>query len=173
MSIICHLIWCTNCIITYINASYRIAGGSTSSGTRGAGQGRPIENPGTGGARGRGARRGSARVRGPSTWFLQKRQVPEHYKSATYQVETGPPMQTWKLLIWVTQCWSKGAHGRVGGGICKSVIRSERLSVKLPNPPAPLGSTSCGLDSKFLSLHRWSGFHLIHCLISLLLYKSK
>jgi hypothetical protein len=83
-------------------------------------------------------------------------------RKATYQVETGPPVQTWKLLIWATRCWSKGAHGRVEGGICKSVIRSGRLNTKLSNPP-PLGSTSCGLDSKFPSLHRWSGFHLIHC----------
>jgi hypothetical protein len=52
---------------TYTNASYRIAGGSASSSTRGAGRGRPTGNPGTRGARGRGARRGPARVRGPST----------------------------------------------------------------------------------------------------------
>jgi hypothetical protein len=43
-------------IITYTNASYMITGESTSIGTRGAGQGRPIGNLGTGGARGRGAR---------------------------------------------------------------------------------------------------------------------
>jgi hypothetical protein len=45
----------------------RIAEGSASSNTRGAGLGRPIENPGTRGARGRGARRGPVRVRGPPT----------------------------------------------------------------------------------------------------------
>jgi hypothetical protein len=44
-----------------------IAGGSASSSTRGAGRGRPTGNPNTRGARGRGARRGPARVRGPST----------------------------------------------------------------------------------------------------------
>jgi hypothetical protein len=82
-------------------------------------------------------------------------------------VETRPPVQTWKLLIWAIRCWSKGAHGRVGGGICKSVITNRRLSAKLPNPPAPLGSTSYDLDSKFSSLHRWSDFHLIHCHLSI------
>jgi hypothetical protein len=55
------------CIITYTDASYMIAGGSTSIGTRGAGRGRPIGNLDIGGARGRGARRGYARLRGPST----------------------------------------------------------------------------------------------------------
>jgi hypothetical protein len=55
------------CIITYTNASYRIAGENISIGTREAGWGRLIGNPGTGGARGRGARRRSARVHGPST----------------------------------------------------------------------------------------------------------
>jgi hypothetical protein len=44
-----------------------IAGVSASSGTRGAGRGRPTGNLDTRGARGQGARRGSARVRGPST----------------------------------------------------------------------------------------------------------
>jgi hypothetical protein len=44
-----------------------ITEGSISIGIRGAGRGRPTGNPGTGGARGRGARRGSDRVRGPST----------------------------------------------------------------------------------------------------------
>jgi hypothetical protein len=34
---------------------------------QGAGRGRPTEHLGTGGARGRGARRGPARVRAPST----------------------------------------------------------------------------------------------------------
>jgi hypothetical protein len=96
-------------------------------------------------------------------WFLLANLWFITCKLATYLVKTGPPMQTWKLLIWATRCWSKGAHRKVGGEICESVIRSGRLSAKLPNPPAPLGSTSCGLDSKFSSLHRWSGFHLIHC----------
>jgi hypothetical protein len=84
------------------------------------------------------------------------------YILTTYQVKTGPHVQTWKLLIWALRCWFKGAHERVGGGICKIVIRSGRLSAKLTNPPASFGSTSCGLGSKFPSLHRWSGFHLIH-----------
>jgi hypothetical protein len=52
---------------SYVIASYRIAEGSVSSSIRGAGRGRPTGNPDTGGARGRGARRGPARVRGPST----------------------------------------------------------------------------------------------------------
>jgi hypothetical protein len=43
----------------------RIAGGSASRGTRGAGRGRPIGNPGTGGARG--TRRRSVQVCGPPT----------------------------------------------------------------------------------------------------------
>jgi hypothetical protein len=44
-----------------------IAGGSACSSTRGAGRGRPTGNLGIGGARGRGARKGPARVRGSST----------------------------------------------------------------------------------------------------------
>jgi hypothetical protein len=44
MSITCHRIRCATCIINYTVASYRIAGGSASSSTRGAGQGRRIGN---------------------------------------------------------------------------------------------------------------------------------
>jgi len=38
----------------------------------------------------------------------------------------------------------RGRMREVEGGICKSVIKSGRLSAKLPNLSAPLGSTSCG-----------------------------
>jgi hypothetical protein len=44
-----------------------IIGGSASSSARGADRGRPTENPGTRGARGKRARRGPFRVRGSLT----------------------------------------------------------------------------------------------------------
>jgi hypothetical protein len=67
MIIACHRIRCTVCIFTYTIASYRIAGGSAGSSVRGADRDRPTGDPGTGGARGRGTRRGPTRVRGSST----------------------------------------------------------------------------------------------------------
>ena len=54
------------CISTYTSASYRIAGVASSSSGR-ADRDRSTRSLGTGGARGRGARRGLARVRGSST----------------------------------------------------------------------------------------------------------
>jgi hypothetical protein len=67
MIITCPRIRCAVHIFTYTIASYRIAEGSVSSSTRGTDRGRPIGNPGIGGARGRGAKREPARVRGSST----------------------------------------------------------------------------------------------------------
>jgi hypothetical protein len=58
----------------------------------------------------------------------------------------------------------KRVHGGVGGGICKSVIRSGWLSAKLINPQAPLGSISCGPDYKFVLLHGEVGLHHIRLL---------
>jgi hypothetical protein len=58
------------CIIrmcTYALVSYRIAGGVAGSSTGGASLDRSAGAPGTGGARGRRARRGAARVRRPPT----------------------------------------------------------------------------------------------------------
>jgi hypothetical protein len=57
-------------------------------------------------------------------------------------------------LLCVTVQTSNLAHmiliyedaGGSGRGICKSVTRNGRLSAKLPNLHAPLGSTSCGLN---------------------------
>jgi hypothetical protein len=61
-----HHIHCTVCMFTYTLASYRIAGGIASSSTGRAGLDRSAGAPGIGGVRGRGARRGAARVRRPS-----------------------------------------------------------------------------------------------------------
>jgi len=55
------------CISTYTSASYRIAGGVASSSSERADRGRSTRSLGTGGARGRGARRGLAGVRGSPT----------------------------------------------------------------------------------------------------------
>jgi hypothetical protein len=70
MLIIHHSILCTTFIITHTYASYRIAGESFGSGTRRAGESRSVGDPGTGGARDRGARRGTPGVRGPPAGFL-------------------------------------------------------------------------------------------------------
>jgi hypothetical protein len=83
MIVACHRIRCTVCIFTYTLASYRIVGGSASSSARGADRVRSTRNSGTGGARGRRARRGSTWVCGPPTQFLRTRQAPEHSKSPT------------------------------------------------------------------------------------------
>jgi hypothetical protein len=55
----------------------------------------------------------------------------------TYLVQTNLYVQPYKLLIWLHDV-DQGSAGGVEGGICKIVIRSGRLSVKLPNPHAPL-----------------------------------
>jgi len=60
MLIIPHFMPCTFLIATHMYASYRITGGASSSSARGAGRGRPVGDPGIGGARGRGARRGTS-----------------------------------------------------------------------------------------------------------------
>jgi hypothetical protein len=83
MIVACHRIQCTVYIFTYTLASYRIIGGSTSSTARGTDRVRSTRNSGTGGARGRRARRGSIWVCGPPTQFLQTRQATEHFKSPT------------------------------------------------------------------------------------------
>jgi hypothetical protein len=74
MIIACHRIQCTVCISTYTIASYRIAWESVSSSAREADRDQPTGNPGTGGAKGRGARRGPARVRQPSSFERGKPQ---------------------------------------------------------------------------------------------------
>jgi hypothetical protein len=61
-----HRIRCTVCMFTYALASYMIAGGGAGSSTGRASLDRSAGAPGTGGARGRRARRGAARVRRPS-----------------------------------------------------------------------------------------------------------
>jgi hypothetical protein len=53
-------------MFTYALASYRIAGGVAGSSVGGADLERSARSPGTGGAQGRGARRGVAQVRRPS-----------------------------------------------------------------------------------------------------------
>jgi hypothetical protein len=58
-----HRIQCTVYMVTYAIASYRIAGGVTGSSAGRADLDRSVRAPGTGGARGRGTRRGVARVR--------------------------------------------------------------------------------------------------------------
>jgi hypothetical protein len=63
--IIHHSILCTTFIITHTYASYRIAGGCSGSGVRRAGGSRSVGDLDKGGARGRGARRGTPGVRGP------------------------------------------------------------------------------------------------------------
>ena len=55
------------CMSTYTSASYRIAAGVASSSPVRADQDRSTRSPSIGGARGRGARRGLAGVRGSST----------------------------------------------------------------------------------------------------------
>ena len=60
MLIIPHSIPCTFLLVTHTYVSYRIAGGASSSSARGAGRGRPVGDPGTGGARGLVARRGTS-----------------------------------------------------------------------------------------------------------------
>jgi len=70
-------------IITHPYASYRIAGGSSSSHVRGAGESRIVGDLGTGGAQGRGTRRRSSRVRGPPAYLIRKRQALEHPMSLT------------------------------------------------------------------------------------------
>jgi hypothetical protein len=80
-----HCIWCMVYMFTYALASYRITGGVASSSSGGANRVRSIRSSGTGGVRGRWARRGSTWVCGPPTQFLRKRQAPEHSKSPTLQ----------------------------------------------------------------------------------------
>jgi hypothetical protein len=63
--IIPHSILCTTFIIAHTYASYRIVGESSGSGAITAGESRSAGDPGTGGARGQGARQGTPRVRGP------------------------------------------------------------------------------------------------------------
>jgi hypothetical protein len=70
MLIIHHSILCTNFIITHTYASYRIAGGSFGSGARREGESISIGDPGTGGARDRGAKRGTPGVHGPPAKFI-------------------------------------------------------------------------------------------------------
>jgi hypothetical protein len=92
-----HRIWCTVYMFTYA-PSYRIAGGVASSSSGGANRVRSIRSSGTGGVRGRRARRGSTWVCGPPTQFLWTRQVLEHSKPLTLQ------KQFLKLFIWVINC---------------------------------------------------------------------
>ena len=73
-----------------------------------------------------------------------------------YQVQTNLSVQTVQ-----TNC-----GGEVGGGICKSVIRSGR-NYTFANPPSHL-SPAVGLHG----LHGEVGLHLIHCRALLPLYSQ-
>jgi hypothetical protein len=83
-----HRIRCTVYMFTYALASYRIAGWIASISSGGANRVRSTRSSGTGGVRGRRARRGSTWVCGPPTLFLRTRQTPEHSKSPTLQKQS-------------------------------------------------------------------------------------
>jgi len=61
-------------------------------------------------------------------------------------MQTHLPCKLCKLYSGPQDVDPRGRMREVEGGICKSVIKSGRLSAKLPNLSAPLGSTSCDPD---------------------------